>query len=73
MAVAPFRRRKSRQVMVGSVPVGGNAPVSVQTMTKTKTADVDATVAQVERCAELGADIVRITVNDWEAAEAMAA
>jgi (E)-4-hydroxy-3-methylbut-2-enyl-diphosphate synthase len=73
MAVAPFRRRKSRQVMVGSVPVGGNAPVSVQTMTKTKTADVDATVAQVQRCAELGADIVRITVNDWEAAEAMAA
>ncbi len=71
MAVAPFRRRKSRQVMVGSVPVGGNAPVSVQTMTKTKTADVEATVAQVQRCAELGADIVRITVNEWEAAEAM--
>lgn len=71
MVVAPFRRRKSRQVMVGNVPVGGNAPVSVQTMTKTKTADVQATVAQVERCAELGVDIVRITVNEWEAAEAM--
>ncbi|MBL8004618.1 MAG: flavodoxin-dependent (E)-4-hydroxy-3-methylbut-2-enyl-diphosphate synthase [Candidatus Kapabacteria bacterium] len=68
-AVRPFRRRVSRQVMVGSVPVGGNAPISVQTMTKTKTGDVDATVAQVERCVEAGVDIVRITINDWEAAE----
>jgi (E)-4-hydroxy-3-methylbut-2-enyl-diphosphate synthase len=67
--VRPFRRRVSRQVMVGSVPVGGNAPVSVQTMTKTKTGDVDATVAQIERCVEAGVDIVRITINDWEAAE----
>jgi len=68
-AVRPFRRRVSRQVMVGSVPVGGNAPISVQTMTKTKTGDVDATVAQVNRCVEAGVDIVRITINDWEAAE----
>lgn len=70
-AVKPFRRRVSRHVMVGSVPVGGNAPVSVQTMTKTKTADVAATVAQINRCEEAGVDIVRVTVNDWEAAEAM--
>ena len=69
--VKPFRRRLSRQVMVGSVPVGGTAPVSVQTMTKTKTADVAATVAQINRCEEAGVDIVRVTVNDWEAAEAM--
>jgi (E)-4-hydroxy-3-methylbut-2-enyl-diphosphate synthase len=55
--------------MVGNVPIGGNAPVSVQTMTKTKTGDVDATVAQINRCAEAGVDIVRVTVNDWEAAE----
>jgi len=68
-AVRPFRRRVSRQVMVGSVPVGGNAPISVQTMTKTKTGDVDATVAQIDRCVEAGVDIVRITINDWEAAE----
>ena len=67
--VYPFKRRKSRQVMVGNVPVGGNAPVSVQTMTKTKTGDVKATVAQVNRCQEAGADIVRITINDWDAAE----
>jgi (E)-4-hydroxy-3-methylbut-2-enyl-diphosphate synthase len=67
--VYPFKRRKSRQVMVGNVPVGGNAPVSVQTMTKTKTGDVAATVAQVKRCQEAGADIVRITINDWDAAE----
>ncbi|MBS1536523.1 MAG: flavodoxin-dependent (E)-4-hydroxy-3-methylbut-2-enyl-diphosphate synthase [Bacteroidetes bacterium] len=70
--VKPFRRRISRQVMVGNVPVGGNAPVSVQTMTKTKTADVAATVAQILRCEEAGVDIVRVTVNDWDAAEAMA-
>ncbi|MEY5131691.1 MAG: hypothetical protein RL734_1758, partial [Bacteroidota bacterium] len=70
--VRPFRRRISRQVMVGSVPVGGNAPISVQTMTKTKTADVNATVEQIQRCQEAGVDIVRVTVNDKEAAEAIA-
>ncbi|MBI3259474.1 MAG: flavodoxin-dependent (E)-4-hydroxy-3-methylbut-2-enyl-diphosphate synthase [Ignavibacteriae bacterium] len=70
-AVKPFRRRLSRHVMVGTVPVGGTAPVSVQTMTKTKTADVAATVAQINRCEEAGVDIVRVTVNDWDAAEAM--
>ncbi len=69
--VKPFRRRLSRQVMVGTVPVGGNAPISVQTMTKTKTGDVAATVAQVNRCEEAGVDIVRITINDWDAAEAI--
>jgi len=70
--VRPFRRRISRQVMVGTVPVGGNAPISVQTMTKTKTADVNATVEQIQRCQEAGVDIVRVTVNDKEAAEAIA-
>jgi (E)-4-hydroxy-3-methylbut-2-enyl-diphosphate synthase len=64
-------RRPTRRVMVGSVPVGGGAPVSVQTMTKTKTADVDATVAQIVQAAEAGCDIVRVTVNDKEAAEAI--
>ncbi|MGQ9819263.1 MAG: flavodoxin-dependent (E)-4-hydroxy-3-methylbut-2-enyl-diphosphate synthase [Candidatus Kapaibacteriales bacterium] len=66
-----FERRKTRQVMVGNVPVGGGAPISVQTMTKTKTADVEATVAQIKRCAESGADIVRVTVNDKNAAESI--
>lgn len=66
-----FERRKSRQVMVGNIPIGGGAPISVQTMTKTKTADVEATVAQIKRCAEVGADIVRVTVNDKFAADAI--
>ena len=70
-ATRPFRRRVSRQVMVGNVPVGGNAAISVQTMTKTKTSDIEATVAQILRCQEAGVDIVRITVNDWAAAEAI--
>ncbi|MEN3027206.1 MAG: flavodoxin-dependent (E)-4-hydroxy-3-methylbut-2-enyl-diphosphate synthase [Chlorobiota bacterium] len=70
-ATRPYRRRWTRRVWVGNVPIGGNAPISVQTMTKTKTADVEATVAQILRCKEAGADIVRVTVNDWEAAEAI--
>jgi (E)-4-hydroxy-3-methylbut-2-enyl-diphosphate synthase len=71
IATAPFRRRRTRRVMIGSVPVGGGSPISVQTMTKTKTGDVEATVAQIKRCEEAGVDIVRVTVNDWEAAEAI--
>ncbi len=71
IATAPFRRRSTRRVMVGSIPVGGGAPVSVQTMTKTKTGDATATIAQIKRCQEAGVDIVRVTVNDWDAAEAM--
>jgi len=71
IATAPFRRRRSRRVMVGSVPIGGNAPIAVQSMTKTKTADVHATLEQIRRCADAGADVMRVTVNDWEAAEAI--
>src|SRR5258706_3254677 len=65
-------RRKTRQVNIGGVPVGGNAPISVQTMTKTKTSDVAATVAQIKQAADAGCDIVRVTVNDKEASEAIA-
>lgn len=64
-------RRQTRQVNVGGVLIGGNAPISVQTMTKTKTSDVAATVAQIKQVADAGCDIVRITVNDKEAAEAI--
>ncbi len=64
-------RRKTRQVNVGGILVGGNAPISVQTMTKTKTSDIEATVKQVCDAAEAGCDIVRITVNDKEAADAI--
>lgn len=66
-------RRKTRQVVVGAVKIGGGAPISVQTMTKTKTSDVAGTVAQILQAADAGCDIVRVTVNDREAAEAMAA
>ncbi len=65
-------RRDTRQIHVGSVPVGGGAPVSVQSMTITKTADVDGTLAQVYALKGAGADIVRITCNDVEAAKGLA-
>ncbi|MFQ5523463.1 MAG: flavodoxin-dependent (E)-4-hydroxy-3-methylbut-2-enyl-diphosphate synthase [Acidimicrobiia bacterium] len=71
MAVS-LQRRQTRQVKVGSVAVGGGAPVSVQSMTTTKTADVDATLAQVYALAGAGADIIRITCNEVEAAEGLA-
>jgi (E)-4-hydroxy-3-methylbut-2-enyl-diphosphate synthase len=64
-------RRKTRQVVVGGIKIGGDAPISVQTMTKTKTDDVVGTVGQIKAAAEAGCDIVRVTVNDKEAAEAM--
>ena len=67
-----FVRRPTRQVMVGSVPVGGDAPVSVQSMTITKTADVDGTLAQIYALSAAGADIVRCTCNEKEAAEGLA-
>ncbi|WP_163849623.1 flavodoxin-dependent (E)-4-hydroxy-3-methylbut-2-enyl-diphosphate synthase [Pseudooceanicola aestuarii] len=72
--VRPWRniyRRKSRQIMVGSVPVGGDAPISVQTMTNTDSSDVAATVAQVQRAAEAGADIVRVSTPDQAATRAL--
>jgi len=64
-------RRKTRQVNVGGVKVGGDAPISVQTMTKTKTDDIAGTVKQIRTAADAGVDIVRVTVNDKEAAAAM--
>ena len=67
-----FERRKTRQVMVGSVPVGGDAPVSVQSMTTTKTADVEGTLQQIYALAGAGADIVRCTCNDEAAAQGLA-
>ena len=67
-----YPRKKTRQIMVGSVPVGGDAPVTVQSMTTTKTADVEGTLAQVYALAAAGADIVRCTCNEREAAEGLA-
>ncbi|MEP5766451.1 MAG: flavodoxin-dependent (E)-4-hydroxy-3-methylbut-2-enyl-diphosphate synthase [Halieaceae bacterium] len=69
-AESPIKRRKTRQIMVGNVPVGGDAPISVQSMTNTETCDVGATVAQIEAIQQAGADIVRVSVPSMEAAEA---
>ncbi|MCV2880780.1 flavodoxin-dependent (E)-4-hydroxy-3-methylbut-2-enyl-diphosphate synthase [Actibacterium sp. XHP0104] len=72
--VRPWRniyRRKSRMIHVGPVPVGGDAPISVQTMTNTITSDAKATIEQVLRCAEAGADIVRVSVPDQDSARAL--
>ncbi|KAA9008962.1 flavodoxin-dependent (E)-4-hydroxy-3-methylbut-2-enyl-diphosphate synthase [Histidinibacterium aquaticum] len=72
--VRPWRniyRRKSRQIMVGNVAVGGDAPISVQTMTNTLTTDVRATVEQIQAAAEAGADIVRVSVPDEASSKAL--
>jgi (E)-4-hydroxy-3-methylbut-2-enyl-diphosphate synthase len=74
--IRPWRdvmRRKSRQIMVGTVPVGGDAPITVQTMTNTLTTDVKATLEQVQRAAAAGADIVRISTPDAESTRALRA
>ena len=63
-------RRKTRQIMVGNVPVGGDAPISVQTMTNTETCDVEATLGQINRMVNAGVDIVRVSVPSMDAAEA---
>ena len=72
--IRPWRnidRRPSRQIMVGRVPVGGDAPISVQTMTNTLTTDAAATIAQIQRCADVGADIVRVSTPDEESTRAL--
>jgi (E)-4-hydroxy-3-methylbut-2-enyl-diphosphate synthase len=72
--IRPWRnidRRQSRKVMVGSVPVGGGAPITVQTMTNTLTTDVSDTIAQVQAAAEAGADIVRVSVPDVASSKAL--
>jgi (E)-4-hydroxy-3-methylbut-2-enyl-diphosphate synthase len=69
---AQFPRRPTRQILVGSVPVGGGAPITVQSMTTTKTADVEGTLQQIYALAAAGADIVRCTCNELEAAEGLA-
>ncbi|MGF1659287.1 MAG: flavodoxin-dependent (E)-4-hydroxy-3-methylbut-2-enyl-diphosphate synthase [Rubrimonas sp.] len=75
MSIRPWRdihRRKSRKIMVGKVAVGGDAPITVQTMTNTLTHDAKATIAQVLACAEAGADIVRVSCPDRESTAALA-
>ena len=67
-----FPRRTTRQISVGSVAVGGGAPISIQSMTTTRTSDVDGTLQQIYALAAAGADIVRCTCNEMEAAEGLA-
>ncbi|MCF2872739.1 flavodoxin-dependent (E)-4-hydroxy-3-methylbut-2-enyl-diphosphate synthase [Octadecabacter sp. G9-8] len=72
--IRPWRniyRRESRQIMVGDVPVGGGAPITVQTMTNTLTPDIEGTLAQIQRCADAGVDIVRVSVPDTDSSAAM--
>ena len=72
--IRPWRtieRRKSRQIMVGNVPVGGDAPIAVQTMTNTITSDASATIKQVLAVADAGADIVRVSVPDVDSSKAL--
>ena len=72
--IRPWRniyRRESRKIHVGPVAVGGDAPISVQTMTNTLTTDATATIDQVNRCAAAGADIVRVSVPDQDSAVAL--
>src|SRR3546814_951922 len=74
MSIRPYRdiqRRKTRKIFVGNVPVGGDAPITVQTMTNTPTPDVKATVEQNRRCEEAGADIVRVSCPDEESTKAL--
>lgn len=74
MSIRPWRdiaRRQSRQIMVGNVPVGGDAPVTVQTMTNTITADVKGTVDQIRRCEDAGVDIIRVSCPDEDSTAAL--
>ena len=70
-STAPITRRKTSQVMVGDIPIGGGAPISVQSMTTTKTHDVSATLQEIERLEEAGCQIIRVTVPDEPAAKAL--
>jgi (E)-4-hydroxy-3-methylbut-2-enyl-diphosphate synthase len=74
MSLRPWRdieRRPSRQIMVGNVAVGGDAPVTVQTMTNTPTADAGATIDQIRRCEEAGADLIRVSCPDADSTAAL--
>src|ERR1700759_1733206 len=74
MSLPPYRdiqRRKSRQIMVGNVPIGGGAPIAVQSMTNTLTSDAKATIEQIRGLEEAGADLVRVSCPDEESTAAL--
>ena len=64
-------RRKTKQIHIGAVPIGGTAPISVQSMTNTETSDVDATVEQILKLEDAGCDIIRVAINSKEDAQAI--
>ncbi|MEE2820969.1 MAG: flavodoxin-dependent (E)-4-hydroxy-3-methylbut-2-enyl-diphosphate synthase, partial [Pseudomonadota bacterium] len=70
MIESPIKRRYSRQIRVGSLPIGGDAPIAVQSMTNTETCNVQATVRQIEAIVDAGADLVRVSVPTMGAADA---
>ena len=65
-----IKRRHSRQIRVGSLSIGGDAPIAVQSMTNTETCDVQATVRQIEAIVDAGVDLVRVSVPTMDAADA---
>lgn len=69
--ISPIKRKKTKKIYVGTVPVGGDSPVTVQSMTNTNTADAEATIAQIQALADAGCEIIRIAVPDQEAADAI--
>ena len=74
MNIRPYRhieRRKSKKIKVGNISVGGDAPISVQTMTNTPTTDIDLTLDQIEKCVEAGADIIRVSCPDKNSTKAL--
>ena len=74
MNIRPYRqieRRKSRKIKVGNIFVGGDSPISVQTMTNTKTTDIDATLKQINTCVDAGADLIRVSCPDKESTSAL--
>lgn len=71
MKISKIKRKKTRQIAVGRVKIGGSAPIAVQSMTNTRTQDITATVAQIRRLQEAGCEIVRVAVPDAEAAAAI--
>ena len=74
MSIRPFRdikRRKTKKIKVGKIEIGGDAPISVQSMTNTLTTNVDETVKQINELAEAGADIVRVSCPDQDSSLAL--
>ncbi len=74
MSIRPFRdieRRRTKKIKVGKVEIGGDAPISVQSMTNTLTTDIDATIKQINELTEAGADIVRVSCPDQDSSLAI--